>query len=460
MILQPVDSKLIVLETGSLNTKCGYVDHTQPPEVVIPTVAGRRLRKRQAPSLDLSIVDDLPSAPQTAPASPMRVTEEPQSTGDESIKAEDNGGLVGAEAEGEPEFETVYYCGQQLKDELSSAGGNDDESWKGVVQPIENGIVTDWEATAALWKQILMRELQKPIKRARNNWALMLAVPLTWSKDDYMRATQIVFEELNMLAFAIIEQPLTALYGCNLQTGLVIDIGHETTDITPILENLIIREAAKTIPIGGKHIEEVLLNMLREDEQFVAALGDKALDLELARHIKQEHAEVKPDTIVVTPNPKDVITVKINDKEVPLGPARYGCTNVLFDPTAYGYRSLSIAEAVYLSVSTACDPVSRPSLWENIVVTGGCCHLRGIKQRLENEFANMIAASETSNEYQSKDIRWRDIPDYILSYKERPGDAGFLGANIVAKLMFISNGGFVHKNDYSEVGPMSIHLKQ
>lgn len=78
-------------------------------------------------------------------------------------------------------------------------------------------------------QHILLRELPTPVKRARNDWSVMLSVPVSWSKEDHKRATQFMFEEMNILAFSVIEQPLVAMFGHNLTTGLVIDIGHETT---------------------------------------------------------------------------------------------------------------------------------------------------------------------------------------------------------------------------------------
>lgn len=74
---------------------------------------------------------------------------------------------------------------------------------------------------------ILFKELR--IKKTQNESAVLLTVPFKWSKLEHERITQIFFESFNVPGIYIAPQPLLALYGCGSVSGIIVDIGHETT---------------------------------------------------------------------------------------------------------------------------------------------------------------------------------------------------------------------------------------
>ncbi|KAH6584525.1 hypothetical protein BASA61_007425 [Batrachochytrium salamandrivorans] len=85
--------------------------------------------------------------------------------------------------------------------------------------------------------------------------------------------------------------------------------------------------------------------------------------------------------------------------------------------------------------------------------------IKGIKERIEAELARLLAASETSSEFQAKDVKWTKLPDYFVEFKDRPCDASFLGGSIAAKLVFTNGGLYVTRSDYDEYGPAVSFLK-
>jgi actin-related protein len=84
-------------------------------------------------------------------------------------------------------------------------------------------------------------------------------------------------------------------------------------------------------------------------------------------------------------------------------------------------------------------------LWENLILAGGLSALPGLKPRLEKESELYLSASETSNENQAKEVGWVKIPDYFLSFKDRAQDMAFVGASVVAKVMFLSTANYITK---------------
>ena len=62
----------------------------------------------------------------------------------------------------------------------------------------------------------------------------------------------------------------------------------------------------------------------------------------------------------------------------------------------------------------------------------------GLRERLLHEVLPFIAASETSNEYQCKEIKFSNMPEYFTVYKDALAfnESAFLGGAIVSKVYF------------------------
>ncbi len=161
-----------------------------------------------------------------------------------------------------------------------------------------------------------------------------------------------------------------------------------------------------------------------------------------------------------------------------MGSARLRCTDVLFDPSLVGKDDTpSLFEALQVTIQASADAERRMFLWENLILAGGLSALPGLKPRLEKESELYLSASETSNENQAKEVGWVKIPDYFLSFKDRAQDMAFVGASVVAKVMFLSTANYITKvnafgcvffltrctnvmqTDYNEHGPSIIHSK-
>ncbi|TPX61369.1 hypothetical protein PhCBS80983_g01161 [Powellomyces hirtus] len=479
--VNPRESRLIVLQTGSFQTKAGYVDHLTIPFTAIPSIVGVRQQKGQS-GAPIGIGISHVTAPEAEPSEINEHEDEGKAVLEEStpttnVQLESTAAQQTQSSPGDPvsnddrleeappandldALERTYIAGSKLASE-----GISEET---LICPIHNGTPADWHALAGLWQHILLRELPTPINRSRNDWSVLMTVPVSWSKVEHARATQIMFEEINMLAFTIVEQPLAALYGCNLTTGLVIDIGHETTDVTPIIDNNIIRYAHKTIPLGGRDIELYLKRLLQEDPVFMSELAGADLTDELVRHIKETACEINVSPESSRPAPVDAtkrVSFSVNGKEYTIGSARYRCADVLFDPLLFydarsDHASMGIHEACYLAVTEACEPEKRTLLWDALLLTGGCAGLKGLRHRLDKELMGLVSASETSNEFQAKELKWAGLPDYFTAYKDCPNDLTYLGASIVARIVFTSSSfAYVTKADYNEMGPAAIYLK-
>ncbi|RUP50538.1 actin family [Jimgerdemannia flammicorona] len=351
---------------------------------------------------------------------------------------------------------------------------------------------SSFQYSRTIRRQILFKEL--PIKKTRNESPVLLSVPTSWTKEEYERITQIFFESFNVPGLYVAEQPLMSLYGCGSVSGVVIDIGHETTNVTSIVDSLIVYHSIQTLDVAGREADEHLLAHLRADEQLRAEFGDDVdtlLDLEFARFVKEapgvcdvsvgyevemateESKEVVPGVAAVAAAappttqvpvipPMERAELEYNGRKVTIGSYRHSLYNPIFDPTLIGRTTLTgLAEAIKLSVMT-CEPAEiRLRLWENLVVTGGGALIAGIKERIKAELLPYLPVSDNAGDTQSRDIKFLRIPDYFTVLREPHFQrfSAWLGGEIVAKLVFPNPTNYISKVDYNESGPSVVHHK-
>ncbi|KAF9584941.1 hypothetical protein BGW38_004581 [Lunasporangiospora selenospora] len=461
------EENFVVLHSGSWSTKAGInvIDTNKPPSVTIRSLVGARTVSHEP--MDETPADTTESTEKDKADSSQREgsdgteikveNSEDENTTMAAAATEDSQDKQGDQTKEQDSDkpQTVYYCGSALTEAMQQYP----ESELSVSTPIQDGIVKDWAAMEALWqvtshsrttiteRHVLFRELG--IKRSRNASPVLMVVPSEWTKEEHERITQIFFENFNVPGLYLAEESLMILYGCGAITGLVIDIGHNSTEITPIIDTQIQRNATQSIPIAGADFDAYFLEQLKNDTQLVREYG-QPLDLEFARFLKESDV-----CRILTPEEKESkarVEVEYNGKKLTVGAARYKAIEPLFNPDFVGKRVFTLIDAVHAALFS-CKAEKRPSLWEAIIITGG------LQGRIQYEIEKSLVISENFGEFQTRDVKFLKVPDYFPTLKDSIVHAGFLGAEIVAKLIFPDPRNYINKVDYNEGGPSVVHTK-
>ncbi|KAI6112731.1 actin family [Pisolithus sp. B1] len=183
-----------------------------------------------------------------------------------------------------------YLVGTQL-DEALATGQEILISW-----PFADGDVRDWTQAEALWKYVIFNQLQ--IKRTQNESPVILSMPAGLSRDLLEQVCQLFFERFNVAGFAVLERPMAQIYATGLLSGVVVDIGYEQSDISPIYDGFILQNIRTSTAIGIRDCENYLANILRSNQSVMAAASppDSPEDsqtiqqflLDFAQHIWKE----------------------------------------------------------------------------------------------------------------------------------------------------------------------------
>ncbi|KAG1047274.1 hypothetical protein G6F43_010269 [Rhizopus delemar] len=366
--------------------------------------------------------------------------------------------------------------------------------------PIKNNRIDNWKDLEECWHHILFKELR--IKKSRNESPVLIAVPVQWTKLEHERITQIFFENFNVPGVYIAPQPLLTLFGCGAVSGVVIDIGSQTTDVNIVVDSNIQTQSSFMIPMGGDQLDSYLLQLLEKDTQLVEAFQrhQMTLDTAFAKHVRElprmchvafghelnkdvkqelskameEIPTTATEELLDEDNPKskeeeddedytppEHIQIDYQGHSFTLGPYRHQVFDPLFAPDLVGSDTLSLPDAVRLAVMNCEPPEIRPKLWESIALTGGCSLTSGLTKRIKAEFSLFLPQSNNAGDTQPRTIHLLRIPDYFTVLKEKKYHlySTWLGAEIVAKLVFIDAKNYISKVDYNEFGPSVIHTK-
>ena len=178
-----------------------------------------------------------------------------------------------------------YLVGSQL-DEALESGQDISVFW-----PFADGEISDWTQAEAIWcvlpihtssstnpadvyiyrKYLLFDKLQR--RRIQNESPVLLSITLGASRETYERICQVFFERFNVAGFCILERPMTQLYAANSLSGVVVDIGDDETEITPIYEGFIVHPAHGSVALGVRHCQNYLAHLLRSNQNVISALS-------------------------------------------------------------------------------------------------------------------------------------------------------------------------------------------
>lgn len=201
-------------------------------------------------------------------------------------------------------------------------------------------------------------------------------------------------------------------------TGIVLEVGHSSTQVLPVVSGRALLDASEQVSLGGHHVTEKLADLLRQQGARLQSPAELEAartmeeqrcymplshDSELVRHVTHGVAlnTRHEDPRVVERSRQANSPFLLSDgSTIALGPASFTAAECLFRPRDFGVVNApeSVAEAV-LSSLTRCPRTWWSALLENVVLIGGCARLPGLPARLERELCALLPNSPSGARY-------------------------------------------------------------
>ena len=333
------------------------------------------------------------------------------------------------------------YVGDEKKESII---GTEAEKKFGILDisyPIQGGVVVNWDEMERIWANTFYGEL----KIAPEEHNLLLTESPFITRKDREKTLEMMFETFNCASTYIVAQSVLAAYSVGKSTGISIDCGHTSLNFAPIYEGFLQRHCVQHIPIAGKDINDILINLLIKNGQVIESkmqkqsiIKAKELYCYFAQNYEQEENDFE--------NIKDEETKEweLPDKrKIKIGKERFQATEILFEPKKFGYDYINFQELFQKTVKSI-DSDLREIMLANIIFNGGTTLIKGFKNRVTQEI------EEAGKDYFYK--------KKIHTYPEAQFMA-WIGGSILSSLSNFENL-WITKAEYKEEGKATIVHKK
>ncbi|KAF9435388.1 hypothetical protein BGZ76_006395 [Entomortierella beljakovae] len=307
----------------------------------------------------------------------------------------------------------------------------------GLNYPIQQGLVTDWNAMQRIWHYTFYNQLridpsQHPV--------LLTDSPLN-TKPDREKMTQIMFESFNVPFVNVTNQSSLALFSAGRTTGLVLDIGDTATHAVPLNEGLTVPHAILRSSVAGRSVTQYLTKLLSDKGYRF----DTPAAVDIVRNLKEKLCYVALDFDQAMAQSKQTSVSASyslpNGQAINIDIERFQAPEVLFKPYWAGIQDTPVHELAYNSIMKGGSDLRRP-LYENILIVGGGTFSRGFADRLKSELSLFAPGSVKVN---------------VINTPERNYASWIGGASITANAD--TGAIWISRAEYNEVGPTIVHRK-
>ncbi|KAK7685752.1 Arp2/3 complex subunit, actin nucleation center [Cerrena zonata] len=361
----------------------------------------------------------------------------------------------------DPTFQSMYslYCRSTysraeervgsaiIKDVMFGDEAAENRNYLQVTQPMEHGIIRNWDDMKLLWNYTFDEKLQVNTQGRK----VLLTEPPMNPKANRQRMCQVMIEEYGFGGVYVAIQAVLTLYAQGLTTGVVVDSGDGVTHIVPVYDGFALPHLTRRLDIAGRDVTRYLIKLLL----MRGYAFNRTADFETVREIKEKFCYVSYDLDLDTRLAEET-TVLVESYTLPdgrvikIGQERFEAPECMFQPHLVDVEQPGVAEMLFQTIQNAAVDV-RSELYKHIVLSGGSSMYPGLPSRLEKEMKQLYLTRVLNND-----------PSRLNKFKIRIEDPPrrkhmvFLGGAVLADIMKSREEFWISREEWFEQGVRSL----
>ncbi|KAK4054587.1 NuA4 histone acetyltransferase subunit [Microbotryomycetes sp. JL201] len=368
--------------------------------------------------------------------------------------------------------------------------------------PIIDGIVTDWDALSRTLDHAFKDRMRL---QDLSEYPLLVTEPCWNTKENKERMCQLAFEDWKVPAYYAVDKAVMSAFATGKGSAVIVDIGDELTTVTPVYDGFVLRKAVQKQPAAGALLSEVLLSALESQQppitvrpQYLVKTKEAVPPNEPPKAVLREERLPNPEdaSCPTTPSYHKAQLMRVmhemkesvcevnaardwNDEQVAakgtrsfefpdgfntyFGPMRLRTPEVLFNPSllpqeftsrtlpssassiaSHPYSALQPVQKLFTNSLMQIDPDLHPTLYSNVVVTGGGSLVQGFVDRLQIELAASAASMK--------------LKIHAPATPAERSQTSWLGGSILASLGTFHQL-WIGRDEWEEVGSSIVHRR-
>ena len=291
-----------------------------------------------------------------------------------------------------------------------------------VRNPIEKGVIKDWEDMEIIWHHMLYNEL----RIAPDDHNIILTDLPSNSVENRGKMAQIMFEKFNVPGLYISMTSVLAIYDAGRTSGMAVDSGEIITNFVPVFEGFAFPNAIAQSETGGQILTEYLIKLLVDNKKY--NINNNTTKKLKINEIKEKYCRVcyDYDTELREGQEEGSLEEKVklpDGEEIIIESEKLKCPEALFQPNFFEKSSETNMRGLHDECCASIQQIDveiRKDLYSNIILSGGNTMFEGLPERLTKEIQK-LTPSAASNKVK------------VIALPERKY-ASWIGATILSSL--------------------------
>lgn len=127
---------------------------------------------------------------------------------------------------------------------------------------VENGMISDWDAAQEQWSWALEKSLYI---KSNEGIPVLLTEPVWNTVENRRKSLEVLLEDFKFEACYLNSTPSCVSFASGKPTCLVVDVGHDTCSVSPVIDGMALTKSTKRNHIAGRYINHLLESYLKKN---------------------------------------------------------------------------------------------------------------------------------------------------------------------------------------------------